>query len=64
MFLVEISEFRKKKVVICLFEDYDMPKKHLIEVLPIKVYQKLLQDSGNLYESFIQNRIYLKFGRM
>lgn len=51
-YLVEISR-NKKKVFLCLFENYAAPDVFIVECLPEKLAFSLMARHNNLFENFI-----------
>lgn len=53
VYLVEISR-NWTKIFILLFENYEQPTRYIVECLPEKIAQKLVQDNLNSFDAFIE----------
>ena len=62
IYLVEISR-NARKVFIILFPNYEAADVYKACVLSEKQAQKLMKESNNMFEVFIQ-KFYLKFGKL
>ena len=52
-----------KKVFILLFTNFERPDEYIKEVLTDKQATRLMAESGNIFENFIDN-FYVKFGKL
>jgi len=62
VYLTEISR-NKTKVFILLFPNFERPDQYISEILTDKQATKLLNESGNIFDQFIQ-RFFIKFNRL
>lgn len=62
VYLIEISR-NKKKVFILLFPNFERPDQYIQEILTDKQATKLLNESNNIYESFIRT-FFIKFNKL
>lgn len=63
--LVEIASSQdKKNVFIIMFPHFDDTQVYMKECLPIKLFNKLLNDNEGLFSNLINNNLEIRYGRI